>query len=393
MVITARHWTAALAVAGLAHAALASALLWRAPESGARAAGRGGIAVSLGPAGGAPGSLVAAAGEKVPVERADDDTASAAPEHATIHAAERSEADRAKPLDRLATATPAEAVPTVSDVARPPGLAKPAATKAPLPAQTPAKEPVNKAIPAQERVAASTRMTAPSAQADAKPALQRTLASTIDKKLPTPEPADTWMPAASRPSDISAREPPQPAETAARRPPRAAAGLTAEAASPMPMAVPKPARTPDPSPRRAMPHPYPSRTPAKVGTTALAPAKAGSHGNAGIRVNTGSGSRSGGGAPGARIDYLTRIQAWLERHKRYPRHARLLRQEGTAVLHFVMDREGRLEDYRIRRSSGHELLDSAVRAMIERAQPLPKMPASLPQPRLEIVVPVEFLLR
>lgn len=391
MVITARHWTTALAAAALAHASLALALLWRGPESGARAAGRGGVAVSLALAGGAPGSLAAATGERVQADRAIDETGAATPEHATVHAAERSEADRAKPLDRLVTATPAEAVQTVSDVLRPPGLAKPAVAKAPLPAQTPAKEPVHKAILAQAKVAASTRMTAPSAEADAKPVLQRALASTIDKNLPTPESADTWMPAVSRPSDISAPEPPRPSETATRRPPRAATGLTAEATSPMPLAVPQSARTPDSSPRRAMPHPYPSRTPAKVGTTALAPTKAGSGGNAGIRVNTGS--RSGGGAPGAKIAYVTRIQAWLESHKRYPRRARLLRQEGTVVLHFVMDREGRLEDYRIRRSSGYELLDHAVRAMIERAQPLPKMPATLPQPRLELVVPVEFILR
>ena len=386
MVITARHWTTALAAAALAHGSLALALLWRGPESGARAAGRGGVAVSLALAGGAPGSLAAAAGERVQADRAIDETGAATPEHATVHAAVRSEADRAKPLDRLVTATPAEAVQTVSDVSRPPGLAKPAATKASPTAQTPAEEPANKAILAQAKVAASTRMTAPSAEADvrpvsertfvplvsageptdapldaatpawptvappaqaiapsaeadAKPALRRAVASTIDKNLPAPESADTWMPAASRPSDVSSREPPRPS------------------------------------------------------ATALAPAKAGSPGNAGIGVNTGSGSRSGGGAPGAKIAYVTRIQAWLESHKRYPRRARLLRQEGTVVLHFVMDREGRLEGYRIRRSSGYELLDHAVRAMIERAQPLPKMPASLPQPRLEIVVPVEFILR
>lgn len=33
-------------------------------------------------------------------------------------------------------------------------------------------------------------------------------------------------------------------------------------------------------------------------------------------------------------------QAWLERHKRYPRRARLRHLQGTALLHFTMDREG-----------------------------------------------------
>src|SRR5690606_34013200 len=102
---------------------------------------------------------------------------------------------------------------------------------------------------------------------------------------------------------------------------------------------------------------------------------------------------SGGGLPGARADYLSLLQAWLEKHKEYPRRAQARRQEGTVLLQFVMDRQGQVLEFRIARSSGHGLLDKEVEEMIRRAEPLPPMPQEMQQARLELVVPVQFLLR
>ena len=80
-------------------------------------------------------------------------------------------------------------------------------------------------------------------------------------------------------------------------------------------------------------------------------------------------------------------------NKEYPRRAQCRRQEGIALLYFVMARDGRVLDYRIQESSGHALLDREVERMIERAQPLPEIPPELQQARLELVVPVHFLMR
>lgn len=107
----------------------------------------------------------------------------------------------------------------------------------------------------------------------------------------------------------------------------------------------------------------------------------------------GGDASSGGGSPGAVADYASLIRAWLERHKEYPRRARLRRLEGTAMLYFVMDRKGRVLEYRIQRSAGSTILDRAVEAMIERAKPLPEMPEDMHQARLELIVPVTFSLR
>jgi protein TonB len=100
-----------------------------------------------------------------------------------------------------------------------------------------------------------------------------------------------------------------------------------------------------------------------------------------------------GGVPRAQGDYVGRLQAWLGKHKKYPRRARVRRQEGTVLLHLVIDRDGSLREYRIKKSSGYDLLDRAAIAMIKRAQPLPRFPDSLDRTRIELVVPVQFVLR
>ncbi|ROO26668.1 biopolymer transporter TonB [Salinisphaera orenii MK-B5] len=83
----------------------------------------------------------------------------------------------------------------------------------------------------------------------------------------------------------------------------------------------------------------------------------------------------------------------MARSKEYPRRARRLRQEGTATLYFVMDRNGNVLEWEIRKSSGHPLLDEAVENMIKRADPLPALPDSVSMQRLALTVPVSFKLR
>lgn len=67
----------------------------------------------------------------------------------------------------------------------------------------------------------------------------------------------------------------------------------------------------------------------------------------------------------------------LDRYKHYPDAARAQRQEGTALLSFGMDRDGRVLAYYLVRSSGCPELDDEVLAMIVRASPLPPAPPEL----------------
>ena len=168
---------------------------------------------------------------------------------------------------------------------------------------------------------------------------------------------------------------------------------------------PEPVRV-QPAPAPETPAPKTAPTPSIEATpvmdapaeqvAAIAPSAPGAGGKAGTQASPNAGSANdtaGGGMPGHTADFMAQLQAWLEKHKEYPRRARMRRQEGTALLYFVMDRDGQVLRHRLESSSGHDLLDREVIAMIERAQPLPKLPESIGESRLELVVPVQFFLR
>jgi len=96
---------------------------------------------------------------------------------------------------------------------------------------------------------------------------------------------------------------------------------------------------------------------------------------------------------GLEADYAKHIQSLIAGYRHYPRRARLQGQQGTARVLFTLDREGKVVHSRIEQSSGHDLLDREVLAMIERAQPLPPIPDRVGRSRLELILPVEFELK
>lgn len=217
--------------------------------------------------------------------------------------------------------------------------------------------------------------------------------------------ADISEVATVAPSDVVEVRPIEVEETTVQQP------APAEAATPMEEQVaravvlpPAPKRKPrprDPAPEVATAEAAPASPvetpePSPVQVAAIAPSAPGAGGKAGTQDNPTAGIAndiSGGGMPGETADFMAQLQAWLEKHKEYPRRARMRRQEGTALLYFEMDRDGKVLRHRLQRSSGHDLLDREVLAMIERAQPLPKLPETMGEPRLELVVPVQFFLR
>jgi protein TonB len=88
--------------------------------------------------------------------------------------------------------------------------------------------------------------------------------------------------------------------------------------------------------------------------------------------------------------YLGRVLAQLNRFKQYPRAARQARIEGIVMLHFVMAADGKVQNFEISKSSGRPVLDAEALALIQRAQPLPPLPADFPTRTLDAVVPIEF---
>ena len=135
----------------------------------------------------------------------------------------------------------------------------------------------------------------------------------------------------------------------------------------------------------------------RITTKAVNP-KAGSQGSgkAGSKAKNTTGSdisRTAGGNPAAKRNYYAKLAAWLNKHKRYPRRAKLRRQQGIVKVRFTIDRNGRVLANTIVNGSGHRLLDKEVQAMLKRASPMPPIPKELRLAKLTITVPVSFKLR
>ena len=183
--------------------------------------------------------------------------------------------------------------------------------------------------------------------------------------------------------------PPQALPEVIKEPPPLIESSVAEVVTPPKVEQkPEPEAKPKPKPKRQPPRPVETaaviqnvETPSETMPTAPAP----------IVQQAALAAPSGRAGPPP--DYLARLHQALERNKEYPRTARAQRQQGRAMLRFAIDRAGNVLDYRLEKSSGYDLLDREVVAMIRRASPLPPMPADMTAERLEIVVPIPFILR
>jgi protein TonB len=100
-----------------------------------------------------------------------------------------------------------------------------------------------------------------------------------------------------------------------------------------------------------------------------------------------------GGAPHIEPSWQTNLVRQLQRYKRYPSEAQARSEQGVVLLGFSLDRSGHVLAHRIVQSSGYPDLDDEVMAMIMRAEPLPAFPASMPQARIDLTVPIRFSIK
>jgi len=80
------------------------------------------------------------------------------------------------------------------------------------------------------------------------------------------------------------------------------------------------------------------------------------------------------------------VAAHLQRFKRAPKGG----GNGTAVVSFTIDRSGRVLSRSVAKSSGSSALDEAALALINRADPLPRFPAAMPQESVTFTVPIRY---
>lgn len=351
MRLSARHWAIALTLAVGAHGGAAYALLVRPDPPGAVGTGVTGIEVSLGMAGGAPGATPVDAVEEAEEVAEPSQQAEAPPEATVEPTVEPVEADSPPdvPVQDVAVA-PVQAA-MVPDALN---LQEPMPEPDPLP-EVEDSAPVEPPVAAVEEIPQPVE-TPPESEPEPEPEI-------VEARVPAPPPKP---------------RPPEPVNQ------------VAEAPQPEPAPTPTPDPAPEPVAATAM------EILDQVKTAAVRPSAPGSDGRSGTQDSTEAGSghsSAGGGLPGAAADYVTLLQAWLEKHKTYPRRARTRRQEGVVKLYFVIDRNGQVLEHRIEESSGYRILDREVAEMIQRAAPMPAMPDDMDKTELALVVPIQFQLR
>ncbi len=159
---------------------------------------------------------------------------------------------------------------------------------------------------------------------------------------------------------------------------------------PEPVVEPEPVRLPAPElPTRAAPRPPVAKPTAAVSPSPATRAQEATD----ARAEQGEGQAAadvGLGNADVEADYVAIVSAWLNRHKRYPRAAARRGLEGRGEVRFVVTRSGAVTRFEISGSTGFAILDRELKAMLERAAPLPSFPNSMPQAQLEIIVPVNF---
>lgn len=94
-----------------------------------------------------------------------------------------------------------------------------------------------------------------------------------------------------------------------------------------------------------------------------------------------------------RQSYLAELAAQINRKKYYPRASRRFGEEGTVVVSFVLQRDGRVTDLAVAQSSGSERLDDAALTTLARVTPFRPIPDVLQRDDWPISVPIAFNLR
>jgi protein TonB len=203
---------------------------------------------------------------------------------------------------------------------------------------------------------------------------------------------------------LSADAPPAPPAEAAPPPPAPEIARADPAPEPVP-APPKPAEServarpvPKPAPGPAAREASPARPAAPAPPQPASPAPVE---GAGTQAATGS-SRTGGydtrstapaWAATARVRYEQVLFAWMNRHKQYPMLAQRRGIEGEGSVRVRIDRDGRVLERSVARSTGEQMLDQAALDMVRRANPFPAVPSEYAGETFEFVAPIQYRLR
>jgi periplasmic protein TonB len=87
--------------------------------------------------------------------------------------------------------------------------------------------------------------------------------------------------------------------------------------------------------------------------------------------------------------YRSALVGWLNNHKHYPNSARERGEEGRAIVHFRVDRSGRVLSYAVVARTGYADLDAEIDEMLRGAM-MPPFPADMIAPQIDVTVTISF---
>jgi protein TonB len=97
------------------------------------------------------------------------------------------------------------------------------------------------------------------------------------------------------------------------------------------------------------------------------------------------------GNPGISSDkWVSKLQAHLERQRRFLSRGMGAGARGTVSVSFVIDPAGQVLSVRISGTSGDAKLDQLALQTVQRASPVPAPPAAMAKSRMPISVPIRF---
>ena len=88
--------------------------------------------------------------------------------------------------------------------------------------------------------------------------------------------------------------------------------------------------------------------------------------------------------------YRAAIRREIERHKRYPARAKMMRKQGVVSVSFSVGADGSLSGERVTNSSGDESLDNAALEAVRSARPVGSKPAGFAS---SVSVPISFTIQ
>ena len=123
-----------------------------------------------------------------------------------------------------------------------------------------------------------------------------------------------------------------------------------------------------------------------INSTATANSKATTTGQPGT-----NGVQGGSGTNTDELNaYRAAIRREIERHKRYPARAKMMRKQGVVSVSFSVGTDGSLSGERVTNSSGDESLDNAALEAVRSARPVGPKPAGFTS---SVSVPISFTIQ